>query len=121
MMDSLLSIVLLTGALARSARKKQATLEGAVAGLPDGEVQLQNQTGVVKTSRLTDGKFRMEVTTSFPNDYFLLFGNGHRIPLVIEKEYIFVDIDFYDDPTFVKITQFSTSKNLPVPVLATEK
>lgn len=40
-MDSLFAILLLTGALAGSVQKKQAAAEGAVAGLPEGEVKLE--------------------------------------------------------------------------------
>ena len=121
MIDSLFSVFLLTGALAETMRKRHARLEGAVAGLPDGEVQLLNQTGPVTKTRLTDGKFQMDITVAFPNDYYLLFENGHRIPLTVEKDYVFADIDFYDDPTYVEINQFDTEKKKLLPVKVSGK
>lgn len=116
MIDSLFSVFLLTGALAEAMRKKHARLEGAVAGLPDGEVTLLNQSGVVAKTKISGGKFHLETNVAFPNDYYLLFENGHRVPVIIEKEYIFVDVDFYDDPTFVEITQFDKEKKKLLPV-----
>jgi len=117
-MDSLFSIFLLTGALAAGLKKKrQASLNGAVAGLPDGHVELRNQSGVVATYRLIDGRFHLQTEIAFPYDYFLLFENGHRIPLVIEKEHVYVDIDFSNDPTFIDIRQYSSEKRFPVPLI----
>lgn len=118
MIDSLLSVFLLTGALVEATRRKPAVLEGAVAGLPDGVVELQNQAGAVATAKLIDGGFRMEIEVGFPNDYYLVFENGHRVPVVIENEFLSVEIDFRNAPAAVEITQSKLKKPIAVPANA---
>ena len=119
-MIDFLSLILLTGALAGTTRKWPVVIEGTVAGLPDGEVRLRNQAGTAATARLTDGRFRMETQTAFPNDYVLLFDNGHRVPVVIEKSFIHAEIDFSDGTPHTEIEQFDSGRMLPVPAAAGE-
>ena len=94
MMNSLLSVLLLTGALAGFSKRKESVVEGAVAGMPDGEVRLLNQAGEVASATMEQGEFRLTFDAGFPNDYYLIFENGQRVPFVQEKDYTHLEIDF---------------------------
>lgn len=114
MMSSLLSVLLLTGALAGSSKRKRAVVEGTVAGLPDGTVRLQNQAGVVATSSIEAGKFRFEFDSAFPNDYYLHFGGDLTIPIVIEKDVVYIEAELTDGVLNYTIEHFAQEKLLPV-------
>ncbi|MCD8185214.1 MAG: hypothetical protein LUD68_01770 [Rikenellaceae bacterium] len=114
MLDSLFSIFLLTGALAAgNSKKKLIRIDGKVAGVPDGPIELRNPTGLVASCPLVHGQFLLEFDAAFPYDYHLLFPDAHRVPITIGKDRIFVEIDFTEDSPVTEVGLICSDKRVP--------